>query len=118
MTHSISFGDACRKNRFILLGASKLVEGKRNRTDLLARIPHQSEKCARIHSCRKKGTYLNIGEEMRAHAIQDCCAYQVWCFRLRYRSPSAFSKNRRKARERPGFARSGTVHPLRVPRWQ
>src|SRR5262249_15384657 len=67
---------------------------------------------------RKKGTDLNVGEEVRAHAIENCCAYQLRCSRSRYRSPSTFSKNRRKAREQLGLARSGTVHPLRVSRWQ
>ena len=69
----VTLGHARGERRFVLRRAAELLEGKRDRADFaLARVPHEAKKRAGVDARREKDAHLDIGQEMRPHAVKHC----------------------------------------------
>ena len=59
------------QRRLVLRRAAELFEGERNGADLaLTGVSHEAKQRAGVDARGEKDTYLNVSQQMRAHAVE------------------------------------------------
>ena len=111
----VSLGHLRGERRLVLSCPAELFEGKRNRSDLtLTGIPHEAEKRPGVDASREKQAHLDIGEQMRTHAVEHRAAHPLRQFSPQVLGSRTLGEDFREIGERLGLARARGVDPLCV----